>query len=104
MIDLLRRQKSEIRNGNLSLEYTLENIELGNAKKLSEFFIAYTESDIGISDVYSIINELSPDLQNICKLLLESYNVSEIAKILKRSRTTIHKQIKETRNTLKDFR
>ena len=104
VIDLLRRQKSEIRNGNISLEYIFENIELGNAKKLSEFFIAYTESDVEISDVYSIINELSPDLQNVCKLLSESYNVSEIARILKRSRTTIHKQIKEIRNALKDFR
>ena len=104
VIDLLRRQKSKIRNGNISLEYIFENIELGNAKKLSEFFIAYTESDVGISDVYSIINKLSPDLQNVCKLLSESYNVSEIAKILKRSRTTIHKQIKELRNALKDFR
>lgn len=104
VIDLLRRQKSEIRNGNISLEYIFENIELGNAKKLSEFFIAYTESDVDISDVYSIINELSPDLQNVCKLLSESYNVSEIAKILKRSRTTIYKQIKEIRDALKDLR
>ena len=104
IIDLLRREKSEIRNGNLSLEYALENIELGNAKKLSEFFIAYTEIDVEISDVYSIRNELSPDLKNVCKLLSESYNVSEIAKILKRSRTTIYKQIKEIRNALKDFR
>ena len=104
VIDLLRRQKSEIRNGNISLEYTLKNIDLGNAKKLSEFFIAYTESDVEISDVYSIINELSPDLQNVCKLLSESYNVSEIAKILKRSRTTIYKQIKEIRDALKDLR
>ena len=104
VIDLLRRQKSEIRNGNISLEYILDNFESGNAKKLSGFFIAYTESYVGISDVYSIINELSPDLQNVCKLLSESYNVSEIAKILKRSRTTIYKQIKEIRDALKDFR
>ena len=54
--------------------------------------------------MYSAINELSSDSQKVCKLLLESYNVSEIAKILKRSRTTIHKQIKEIRNALKDFR
>lgn len=104
VIDLLRRQKSEIRNGNLSLEYILDNFDSGNAKKLSGFFISYTESDVELSDVYSVINKLSSDSQNVCKLLSESYNVSEIAKILKRSRTTIHKQIKEIRNALKDFR
>ena len=38
IIDLLRREKSEIRNGNLSLEYALENIELGNAKKAFRVF------------------------------------------------------------------
>ena len=104
LIDLLRRQKSEIRNGNLSLEYILDNFESGNAKKISGFFISCTESDVELSDVYSAINELSSDSQKVCKLLSESYNVSEIAKILKRSRTTIHKQIKEIRNALKDFR
>ncbi|MBO6102769.1 MAG: helix-turn-helix domain-containing protein [Opitutales bacterium] len=50
------------------------------------------------------MSRLSPDLQNVCRLLSESRNVSEIARILKRSRTTIHKQIKEIRDALKDFR
>lgn len=38
LIDLLRRQKSEIRNGNLSLEYILDNFESGNAKKAFRIF------------------------------------------------------------------
>lgn len=104
VIDLLRRQKSEIRNGNLSLEYMLENIELGNAKKLSEFFIFPKEFKPDLIGLDAEIKKLSPDLQNVCRLLSESCNVSEIARILKRSRTTIHKQIKEIRDALKDFR
>ena len=104
IIDLLRREKSEIRNGNLSLEYALENIELGNAKKLSEFFISPKEFKPDLLGLGAEISRLSPDLQNVCRLLSESRNVSEIARILKRSRTTIHKQIKEIRDALKDFR
>lgn len=104
IIDLLRREKSEIRNGNLSLEYALENIELKNAKKLSEFFISPKEFKPDLLGLGAEISRLSPDLQNVCRLLSESRNVSEIARILKRSRTTIYKQIKEIRDALKDFR
>ena len=73
------------------------------AQTYSEFFI-FEENAVGIQDLDSVIGKLPQEHQNVCRLLLQSYNISEIAKILNKSRTTIHKIINDIRTQMKEFR
>ena len=73
------------------------------AKTQSEFFI-FDEDTTNTSDLNSVIDKLPVEHQKVCRLLQQSYNISEIAKILNKSRTTIHKIIKDIRSYMFEFR
>ena len=100
-IDLLRFKTAKYRQKVTII--SIENKELGMAQTYSEFFI-FEENAVGIQDLDSAIGKLPQEHQNVCRLLLQSYNISEIAKILNKSRTTIHKIINDIRTQMKEFR
>ena len=105
-IDLIRERKTKRRQcvQLLSTEELIEDFELGNAKMLSEFFCAQTDANFAEFDLNLAITDLPYELGVVCRLLSESYKATEIAKMLKMSRTTINKRISEIRRRLKDFK
>ena len=104
-IDLIRERKAKRRQcvQLLSTEELIEDFELGNAKMLSEFFCAQTDAGFAEFDMNLAITNLPKDLRSVYRLLSKSYNATEIAKVLRKSRTTINKRIAEIRRLLKDL-
>ena len=100
-IDLLIYKTAKIRQRIITI--SIENKELGFAKTQSEFFI-FDEDTTNTLDLNSAIDKLPVEHQKVCRLLQQSYNISEIAKILNKSRTTIHKIIKDIRSYMCEFR
>ncbi len=98
-IDLIRQRITQMRQCSQIIQ--IEEIELGSAKIPSEFF--YENFDFNDFDLDSAIVNLPQDLQIVCRLLSESYNATEISKILKKNRRTITKRIMELRSLLKNF-
>lgn len=105
-IDLIRKRKAKMRQCDqlLSIEEILDNYKLGNAKMLSEFFCDKTDSNFAEFDLNLAITYLPYELGVVCRLLTESYNATEIARMLRKSRTTINKQVAEIRRRLKEFK
>lgn len=104
-IDLTRERLAEMRQCRqmLSIEELFNETELGNAKMLSEFFCAQTDAGFAEFDLNLAIANLPKDLRSVYRLLSKSYNATEIAKVLRKSRTTINKRIAEIRRLLKDL-
>lgn len=102
-IDLLRRKKVKLRRFGVaeSADEILTNIELGKSQRFSEFFISPDRSDMLRFEVEFALSGLSDELREIGRLyLLDSYTVVEISRLLKKSRATVNKKIKEIRKIL----
>ena len=102
-VDLLRKRKAKRRDceAEISIEEIYDKMEFGKVDNFSEFFLFKVNDGRLLSDVNLSISELPKNLRKICSLLMEDYNISEIAKILNKNRRTINKLVDKIRQDLK---
>jgi len=97
--DILREEMADRRR----LAHIAQSLEEMPPEESTEAVGFWPEDTVSLHiDVQRAVGELAPFQQQVCRLLSQGYSIRDIARTLKRSKSTIHREVVEIRRLFSD--